>query len=172
MAKKKTKKTTRNQVSQRSRLSVCRTSLTLGLVLLALAAAAFMGIAVWEWESMSRAAILLWAAAQAVLGYAVLCLYRHQKAARWGAVGVLLLVSAFFSVVPPSTFLSHALQALALTGFSLVLYDLEKFAGVPLRLSGGLIFLGVIGSILSSPLMAFIGLALMALGAGLALTRL
>jgi len=172
MAKKKAKKTTRSRVSQRAHLSVCRTSLTLGLVLLALAAVAFIGMMVWSWQGMASVAVYLWAAAQAVLGYAVLCLYRHQKAARWGAVGVLLLVSAFFSVVPPSTFLSQAIQALALTGFSLVLYDLEKFAGVPLRLSGGLIFLGVIGSILSSSLMAFIGLALLAIGAGLALVRL
>ncbi len=172
MAKNKPKKTTRSRIGAQAHLSVCRASLTVGLMLLALAAMAFIGMTVWGWEGITKGIVLLWAAAQAALGYAVLCLYRHQKAARWGAVGVLLLVSAFFSVAPPSAFLSQAIQALALTGFSLVLYDIEKVAGVRLRLAGGLIFLGVIGSILSSPLMAFVGLALMALGAGLALIRL
>jgi hypothetical protein len=102
----------------------------------------------------------------------VFCLYRRQRAARWGAVAAVLAMSAVFTFVPPSPFLGAAFQALALAGFSLVLYDLQKVLGVPMMLPGGLIFLSVIASLLNSPLMAFAGLALLALGSALALTRL
>ncbi len=154
------------------RLSVCRGSLALAFLMMVAYAVIMMGIVVWQWEGLAKGTVVLWGVAQMVMGAAVICLYRHQRAARWGAVGALLILSGVLTLFPTSAFLSQALQALAVAGFSLVLYDLQKYVGVPLMLPGGLIFLAVIAQIVSSPLMAFIGLALLALGAGLGLARM
>jgi len=168
MAKKKKK--SRRQI--RPRLGTCRAPLAVGLVLAVAYAVVMMGMTALNWRLPTWAVAGVWALAQVAWGVGVLCLYRRQRAARWGAVGVVLLLSAWMSLAPTSAFLAQALQALAITGFSLVLYDVDKLTGVPLRLPGGLIFLAVIGSLLSSPLMAFIGLAFLALGSALALMRL
>ncbi len=131
-----------------------------------------MGMAAWGWEGFSGLTPLLWSIAQIILGISVLCLYRHQRISRWGAVGAILIFSGITTAFPTSLFLSHAVQALALTGFSLVFYDLEKINGIPLQLPGGLIFLSVIGSVLNTPLMAFAGLALLTIGSVIALKRI
>ncbi len=167
MTKKK-----KNRGQMRPRVGSCRAPLAVGLVLAVIYAVVMMGMTALNWSVPTWAVAGVWALAQAVLGVGVLCLYRRQRAARWGAVGAVLLLSAWMSLSPTSAFLAQALQALALTGFSLVLYDVDKLTGVPLRLPGGLIFLAVIGSLLGSPLMAFVGLAFLALGSALALTRL
>ncbi len=159
-------------VARRPRLAVCRGGLAAGLVLAVMYAVLMMSITVWGWRGLGQGALVVWGVAQAVLAYGVFCLYRRQRAARWGAVAAVLAMSAVFTFVPPSPFLGAAFQALALAGFSLVLYDLQKVLGVPLMLPGGLIFLSVIASLLNSPLMAFVGLAFLALGSALALTRL
>ena len=164
------KKKSRGQM--RPRVGFCRTPLAVGLVLAVIYAVVMMGMTALNWSVPAWAVAGAWALAQAVLGVGVLCLYRQQRAARWGAVGAVLLLSAWMSLSPTSAFLAQALQALALTGFSLVLYDVDKLTGVPLRLPGGLIFLAVIGSLLGSPLMAFVGLAFLALGSALTLMRL
>ena len=167
MAKKRRKAS----VARRPRLAACRGGLAAGLVLAVVYAVLMMSMTVWGW-SLGRGALVVWGTAQAVLAYGVFCLYRRQRAARWGAVAAVLAMSAVFTFVPPSAFLGAAFQALALAGFSLVLYDLQKVLGVPMMLPGGLIFLSVIASLLNSPLMAFVGLAFLALGSALALTRL
>ncbi len=131
-----------------------------------------MGMAAWGWSGFTGFVIILWSIAQIFLGTGVLCLYRHQRIARWGAVGAILIFSGITTLFPSSLFLAHAIQALALTGFSLVFFDLEKINGIPLQLPGGLIFLSVIGSILNTPLMAFVGLALLTIGSVIALKRI
>jgi len=172
--KKKKKKTSpqRLRTMRTPHLSVCRGSLSLAFLMMVAYAVIMMGIAVWQWEGLAKGTVVLWGITQMVMGYAVICLYRHQRAARWGAVGALLILSGVLTMFPTSDFLSQALQALAVAGFSLVLYDLQKYIGVPLMLPGGLIFLAVIAQIVSSPLMAFFGLAFLAMGAGLGLARM
>jgi len=64
------------------------------------------------------------------------------------------------------------LQALGLAGLSLVFYDLENVFGVPLMLPGGLLFLAVVATVLNTPLMGFVGLALLTLSSMLALGRM
>ena len=137
-------------------------------------AVVMMAQVVW---GVGPGAILLaawWASVQIGLGLAAGCLYRHQPAAwRWGAVAALLLTSGLLTLVAPPGILLPALQALGLAGFSLVLYDLGKLTGRNLQAPGGVIFLAVVASyVLNTQLTAFIGLALLALGAGLALRQL
>ncbi len=115
-----------------------------------------------------------WATVQIGLAVAVGCLYRGQpRAWRWGAVAALLLTGGLLTLAAPEGLLLPALQALGLAGFSLVLYDLGRLSGRPLQAPGGVLFLSVIASyVLHTPLTAFIGLALLALGAMLALRQL
>ncbi len=115
-----------------------------------------------------------WITVQLGLALAVGCLYRYQSRAwRWGAVAALLTASALLTLAAPEGLLLPGLQALGLAGFSLVLYDLGRLSGRRLQTPGGLIFLAVIaGYVLHTPLTAFIGLALLAVGATLALRQL
>ncbi len=115
-----------------------------------------------------------WVTVQLGLALAVGCLYRYQQRAwRWGAVAALLAASALLTLAAPEGLLLPGLQALGLAGFSLVLYDLGRLSGRNLQMPGGLIFLAVIaGYVLHTPLTEFIGLALLAVGATLALRQL
>jgi len=114
----------------------------------------------------------VWGLTLVGLGIGTLCLYQQQRAARWGAVGVVLILSGVLTVFPLTTFLAHALQALGLVGLSLVFYDLEKVFGVPLMLPGGLLVLAVVATVLNTPLMSFVGLVLLAVSGTLALGRM
>ena len=115
---------------------------------------------------------LLWGAVLALAGYATLCLYGHQRVARWGAVGAILLVAGVVTWFPPTEFISMTLQALGLAGFSLVLFDLGRVLDRPVEVPGGLIFLAVVGVVLNTPITVLAGLALLAAGALLAWRRL
>ncbi|NPA31065.1 MAG: hypothetical protein GXO37_03595 [Chloroflexi bacterium] len=130
--------------------------------------------AVWGGGSAGPLLVLWWASAQIGLGLAVGCLYRYQPGAwRWGAVAALLVAAGLLTLAAPPGILLPALQALGLTGFSLVLYDLGKLTGRNLQAPGGVIFLAVVASyLLNTQLTAFIGLALLALGTTLALRQL
>jgi len=168
----KSKKKHPTTLPSRLHLQGCQRPLQSGLLLAVLYAVVMMGMSALGWQLAAWVPPAGWALAQAALGVGVLCLYRLQKVSRWGAVGAVLLLSAALTLAPSSVFLSQAVQALALTGFSLVLYDVDKLTGAPLRLPGGLIFLAVVGTLLNSPLMAFAGLALLALGSAIAMIRM
>ncbi len=153
------------------RLAVCRTALGFPLTLMAVYAAAMMLSAVLGWQP-GLWATGLWAGSQVLMGVGLFCLYRHQAVARWAAVGVVLVLAGVMSLVPMTPFLTYALQALGLAGLSLVFYDLEKHAGIPLMLPGGLLFLAVMASILATPLTALFGLGLLLAASLLALARM
>jgi hypothetical protein len=137
-------------------------------------AVVMMARVVWGVGPGELVLALWWASVQLGWALAVGCLYRYQPAAwRWGAVAALLLASGLLTLAAPPGILLPALQALGLTGFSLVLYDLGKLTGRNLQAPGGVLFLAVIASyLLNTALTAFIGLALLALGATLALRQL
>ena len=154
------------------KLKFCKNPLSAGFILTLVYGIIVIGMAAWGWSGLSGLSILLWSIAQFLFGIGVICLYRHQRIPRWGAVGAILIFSGIITIFPSSTFVSNAIQAIALTGFSLVLFDLEKINGIPLQLPGGLIFLSVVGSILSTPLMAFAGLVLLTIASFIALKRI
>ncbi len=98
--------------------------------------------------------ILFWAIIKAILGVGLICLYKSTQEKKVAFAGILMLTSAFFSPFPINTFLSLAVEALALTSLSLTLYDINKaFPGLKLSVSAGVIFLGVIFSMLNSEMM-------------------
>ncbi len=154
------------------KLNFCKNQLSSGLLTSAIYGITLISLTLWGLNEFSGIAIFVWSIAQIFLGTGVLCLYRHQRIPRWGAVGAILIFSGIVTLLPSSLFVSHTVQALALTGFSLVLFDLEKINGIPLQLPGGMIFLAVIGSILNTPLMSFAGIVLLTLGSIVALKRI
>ncbi len=154
------------------RATRCHRVLVVFLGAMVVYAALAMGFLAWSPAGLPQWTVGLWGLTLIGLGGGVLCLYRHWRVARWGAVGALLLMSGILTVFPLTDFLNYALQALGLAGLSLVFYDLEKGLGAPLALPGGLIFLAVVASILHTPIMVFAGLALLALGGVLAIGRM
>ncbi len=154
------------------RLAVCRRALSVPLGMLVAYAVVMIGFVVWSAAGPPGWTVMLWGFTLLGLGGGTLCLYQHQRAARWGAVGVVLVLAGVVTLFPLTDFMAHALQALGLVGLSLVFYDLDKVMGVPLMFPGGLLFLAVIATVLNTPLMAFVGLALLALSGTLALMRL
>jgi len=95
-----------------------------------------------------------WTVVKALLGVGLLCLYQPTKDIKIAAAGILLVSSAVFSLFPLHNFLTLAVEALAITSLSLVLFDLNKlFPGLKLSVPAGLLFLGVIFSILNNPMM-------------------
>ncbi len=109
------------------------------------------------WLALDLPPIVLpffWAIIKAVLGVGVICLYKSTQQPKIAFAGILLIGSAIFSIFPIDGFLSLALEALALTSFSLTLYDISKaFPGLKLSVPAGVIFLGVIFSMLNSEMM-------------------
>ncbi len=122
---------------------------------------------------------VFWAAAELVMGIAMLCVYGLSSKPKHALGGVLLLAAAFFSLntvfrlLPSLGLVETAVQALGLVAFSLILYELgRQRPGVGLEGAGGLIFLGVIFQILQAPLMEAAGVLLLAAGFLLASGRL
>ncbi len=120
------------------------------------------GVALWYWGVIKL-----------VLGYGVLCLYQLNKLFKYALVSILLFISGLFSFYPPHPFLVIGVEALAITGFSLTLFDIGRARPeTNLQLAGGLIFLGVIFSMLPAGALEFAGAAALLFGLVLAYTRL
>ncbi len=122
---------------------------------------------------------LYWGLAQLTMGAGLLCVYALSQKQKHAFGGMLLLASAFFSanaalgVLPSLGLLEVAIQALGVVSFSLLLYELGRDRpGSGLELAGGLVFLGVIFQILSTPLLEAVGVFLLAIGFLLASGRL
>jgi len=97
---------------------------------------------------------IFWAIIKAVLAFGLLCLYQNTKELKMAIAGILMFASALFSPFPVHVFMVLTVEALAMTSLSLVLFDLNKaFPGLKLSVPAGLIFLGVIFSILNNPMM-------------------
>ncbi len=116
---------------------------------------------------------IYWGIMKLFLAYAILCIYQTTGLKKMAFIGLLLIISGLFSFFHPVNFIATATEALAIVGVSLILLDLDKaFPKLRLNIAGGLIFLGVIFSILNSTLMSFIGLLALLIGLLLSSTRL
>ena len=97
---------------------------------------------------------LYWAVIKLLLGVGLLCMYQSTRLPKIAFAGMLMLVSAAFSPFPADSFLTLAVEALALTSLSLTLFDISRaFPGLKLSVPAGVIFLGVIFSMLNNPMM-------------------
>ncbi len=125
-------------------------------------------------ESLPLAiASVYWGLIKAILAYAVLCLYQLNGLKKYAFVSILLFASAVFSIHPVAYFLTMATEALALTGLSLVIFDLGRSRPASnLQLAGGLIFLGVVLSVLNAPAVEFAASVALLFGLLLTATRL
>ncbi len=102
-----------------------------------------------------------WAIVKFIFGAGLICYYGAIKEPKIAFAGIFMLTSAAFTVFPINGFLSLTVEALAISSLSLVLFDLNKlFPGLRLSVAAGLIFLGVIFSILNNAMMlSFAGFA-------------
>jgi hypothetical protein len=134
--------------------SKCFKALSSGLGLAAFYA---LFVVASPWFSISLPIIVMatfWAVIKIVMGYGIICFYQKTKEPKIAFAGILLLVSAGLSIFPISDLLAIAVEALAITSLSLVLYDLGKlFPSLKLSVPAGIIFLGVIFSTLNNEMM-------------------
>ncbi len=97
---------------------------------------------------------IYWAIVKIVFGVGLICYYNSIKQPKIAFAGVFMLTSAFFTVFPINGFLSLTVEALAISSLSLTLFDLNKlFPALRFSVAAGLIFLGVIFSILNNSMM-------------------
>ncbi len=119
--------------------------------------------------------LMLWAIAKIGFAFSLVCLYQATGYTKWAIAAMLLAASA----VLPYVLTNHesqvfvlGIEALAVTGLSLSLFDLGRATQRDLGTSAGLVFLGVILQILQSPIMAYVGIILLAIGFYLSLKQL
>ena len=94
---------------------------------------------------------------------------------KWALAALLLAASAALPYVltnPGSEVFVIGIEALAVTGLSLSLFDLGKATGTEMGIPSGMIFLGVILQILQNELMSYVGIVFLAIGFYLSLRRL
>ncbi len=118
---------------------------------------------------------VIWGITQLILAYGVFCIYQLSEDPKYVLATLLLAASSVFTLIPMIHlgFIALAVEALAVTALSLVLYDLGKARPESgLILVGGLIFLGVIFSILNQPTMEGLGILALLIGFLLGATRL
>ncbi len=141
-----------NSISARSK---CFKSLSAGLGLGAFYA---LFIVAGPWLALDIPETVLtvfWAVTKGVIGFGLLCLYQTNRELKSAIAGMLMIVSVIFSLFPIQMFLSLAMEALAMTSLSLILFDFNKlFPGLKLAVPAGLLFLGVVFSILNNSMMA------------------
>ncbi len=118
---------------------------------------------------------LVWAIAKIGFAFALICLYQSTGYTKWAIAALLLAASAIMPYVltdPDSQIFVIGIEALAITGLSLSLFDLGKAAHSDLGVAAGMIFLGVILQILQNALMSYVGIAFLAMGFYISLRRL
>ncbi len=118
---------------------------------------------------------LIWALAKIGFAFALICLYQATGYTKWAIAALLLAASAIMPYVltnPESQIFVIGIEALAVTALSLSLFDLGKASRSDLGVAAGMIFLGVILQILQNALMAYVGIAFLAMGFYLSLKRL
>ncbi len=109
------------------------------------------------WISLNLPPLVLtfyWAAVKVILGIGLFCVYRATQLPKVAFAGILMLASAAFAPFPIDEFWALTVEALALTSLSLTLFDISRaFPGLKLSVPAGVIFLGVIFSMLNNPMM-------------------
>ncbi len=119
--------------------------------------------------------LFLWALAKIGFAFSLVCLYQTTGYIKWALAALLLAASAVLPYVltnPDSVVFVIGIEALAVTGLSLSLFDLGRAANTEMGVPSGMIFLGVILQILQNELMSYIGIVFLAIGFYLSLRRL
>jgi len=119
--------------------------------------------------------LVLWALAKIGFAFSLVCLYHATGYTKWAIAAMLLAASAVMPYIltnPASQVFVLGIEALAVTGLSLSLFDLGRATQRDLGAPAGFIFLGVILQILQSPIMAYVGILLLASGFYLSLKQL
>jgi hypothetical protein len=154
-------------------------SLGLGLIYaIALVFLISLNIAIPGLESpkLVQAIILfVWALAKIGFAFSLVCLYQATGYVKWALAALLLAASAILPYVltnPGSEIFVIGIEALAVTGLSLSLFDLGRATNTEMGIPAGMIFLGVILQILQNELMAYVGIVFLAIGFYLSLKRL
>ena len=119
--------------------------------------------------------LLIWAIAKIGFAFALVCLYQATGYTKWAIAALLLAASAIMPYIlthPESQVFVIGIEALAVTGLSLSLFDLGRATRLDMGIPAGMIFLGVILQILQNQLMSFVGILFLAIGFYLSLKRL
>ncbi len=119
--------------------------------------------------------LLVWAIAKIGFAFSWVCLYQATGYVKWAIAALLLAASALMPYIltnPESQVFIVGIEALAVTGLSLSLFDLGRATRLDLGIPAGMIFLGVILQILQNQLMSFVGILFLAIGFYLSLKRL
>ncbi len=123
--------------------------------------------------------LVFWALGEVLFALGMFCVYLMSREAKHAFAGLLLVAASAFNLNQAlglwasGGLIEVAVQALAVVGVSLLLYELGRARpGSQLELAGGLIFLGVIFQIVRAPLFEAIGVILLLIGFLLASTRL
>lgn len=129
-----------------------------------------------QWPEVLQAIMLLvWALAKIGFAFSLVCLYQATGYVKWAIAALLLASSAFLPYVlhnPESQIFVIGMEALAVTGLSLSLFDLGKATRRDMGIPAGIIFLGVILQILQNQLLSFVGILFLAIGFYLSLRQL
>ncbi len=183
MTKRSSSKSPKKLPVQEAKAQRCvrglKVGLSIGLIYaLALVFIISLGLAMPDFRtpSLVQATILLvWALAKLIFAFSLVCLYQATGYMKWAIAALLLAASAVMPYLltnPESQILVLGIEALAVTGLSLSLFDLGRATGADLGLAAGMIFLGVILQILQNPLMAYVGILFLAIGFYLSLKQL
>jgi hypothetical protein len=126
-------------------------------------------------EIMQLLILLLWALAKIGFAFSLVCLYQATGYVKWALAALLLAASAVLPYLltnPGSEIFVVGIEALAITGLSLSLFDLGRATHTDMGIPAGMIFLGVILQILQNQLMSYVGIVFLAIGFYLSLRRL
>ena len=126
-------------------------------------------------EIIQSAILFLWALAKIGFAFSLICLYQATGYVKWAIAALLLAVSAAIQYLlknPDAQIFVIGIEALAVTGLSLSLFDLGRAANTEMGVPSGMIFLGVILQILQNQMMSYVGIVFLAIGFYLSLRRL
>ena len=126
-------------------------------------------------EVVQLSILLLWALAKIGFAFSLVCLYQATGYVKWALAALLLASSAVLPYLltnPGAQVFVIGIEALAVTGLSLSLFDLGRATNTDMGIPAGMIFLGVILQILQNQLMSYVGIIFLAIGFYLSLRRL
>lgn len=111
---------------------------------------------------------LYWAVTKLIIAYSLVCFYRTSGKGKYAGGGIVVTASALLtsiSFLGSTNPLAVPLDAITIAIISLTLYDIDKAApGIDLEKPAGIIFLGLMLSLVGQPMMAALGLLGVILG--------
>ncbi len=112
---------------------------------------------------------LYWGVVKFILAYAMVHGYHLTALKRLAVLGILFVMSGFFSFFPVWGLMGNLVEAAALGGLSLFLFDLgHAYPMLNLQTPAGLLFLGLVLTLLTDETLTLIGLLLLLLSLAMA----